>query len=790
MRGRSRILAVVVLSFICSACSVTRHIPEGQYLVQKVKIVDDKQTPKKERITPSDLEQYIRQTPNKRFLWTNFYVWLYEQANPAKDNRWNNWKRKIGQPPVLLDMELTEKSARNLKVYMDARGFFSSRATFSVDTTSRRKRARITYRTWQGEPYRIDTISYDFRDKFLEQIILADTANSLIRRGEIYDVPRLDQERQRITNYLKERGYYNFSVNNIEYIRDTLLGNHRVGITVVVKQFLTGYNERGEPIMENNTVYRINEINVFPDYDPVIMRTDTTALSRLDTVYFQGLNVIYERKPNLRPVVLRQAVPFYPNYVYNSNQVTRAYNDLMSLGYFKRTRVSFVEQPQAVDLTNYVSYIGEKADSTQTRVTREGYLQCNIYGSPALKQSFKVELEGSTTTSFYGLKATVGYQNRNIFRGAEALDVSFAVGYEFMKAPKAVKRRATEFGVTAGLLFPRFLGPWRAWRFRNVNQPKTKIEASINFQDRPYYRRTLSSASLTYLWSNSHYSSFSLRPLNINVVDANNVDSTFLNSTANKYLKESFKTQFIGGMSFGYVYNNQRKNLGRNATNIRFNFETAGNLIDGIEHLFWSRPKGKNYYTIFGIEYSQYFRTDLDISRKIMLGEVTALVGRIYGGVALAYGNSKAVPFDRQFYAGGSNGMRGWAPRTLGPGTAPRPENKFPIQTADMKLEANIELRFPIWGIVHGATFLDAGNIWFLKRESAASSDEVFHFGNFYKQLGLNTGIGLRFDVKFVVLRLDWGIQLHNPDNPVGQRWIHDFRWKNTALNFGVGYPF
>ena len=299
-------------------------------------------------------------------------------------------------------------------------------------------------------------------------------------------------------------------------------------------------------------------------------------------------------------------------------------------------------------------------------------------------------------------------------------------------------------------------------------------------------------------WANNRYSTFSLRPIDINLIDVTRLDPNFLQvdgsgssgMVQNRYLVESFKTQFVGGLSFSYGFNNQRRNLGGNATNIRFNLETAGNLIDAVEHLFWSRPKGLDHYTIFGIRYSQYFRSDLSVSRKVMLGDVTSLVGRLYGGVAMAYGNSSAVPFDRQFYCGGSNGMRGWTPRTLGQGSVPDPHDAFPIQTGDVKLEANLELRFPIWGIVHGATFFDVGNVWYIKRSPDYSDDAVFFFDNFYKQLGFNTGFGLRFDIKFFVLRLDWGIQLHNPNNPAGERWIHNFKWKNTALNFGVGYPF
>jgi len=787
-----KLLAVVLLGVVAGACSVTRYIPEGHYLLQRVTIEDDQNTPRKERIMADDLEKYVRQTPNKRLLGTNFYVWLYEQANPAKQNRWNNWKRRIGEAPVLLDMGLTQKSAENLKIYMNSRGFFSSQAFFEIDTTSRRKRARVAYRTVQHEPYRIDSISYEFRDKSLEPLILPDTANTLLRSGNIFDISVLDRERERITAHLRERGYFNFTVNNIEYVVDTLGGNRRVDVAVVIKQHLTGYNDQGQPERENNMIYRIDRINVYTDYDPMKIETEK-GTTKLDTTYFRGLNIVSNGRPNLRPQILRQAIPLYPNYIYNSAQVNRTYTDLMSLGYFKSTRVAFVEQPRAAEVTDYISYVGATRDSTKVRYLKEGYLTCNIYCTPTLKQSFKVDLEGSTTSSFYGLKATVGYQNRNIFRGAEAFDVSFAVGYEFMKGRDAKKRQATEFGVSTSLTFPRFLVPWRTSRYRSVNQPKTKLELSINFQDRPYYKRSLSSAGLTYQWTDSRYSSFSLRPIDINVVDVSYLDPDFLADTNNLYLKNSYKTQFIAGLTFGYSYNNQMKNLGGNATVIRFNAETAGNLLDGFAHLF-SSPTGDasdRYYTIFKIRYSQYFRADLSLSRKIMLGEKTALAGRLYGGVAMAYGNSTSVPFDRLFYAGGSNSMRGWTPRTLGPGSVPRPDTAYPSQLGDMKLEANLEFRFPIWGIIHGATFLDAGNIWFLKSDPEQYSNEgVFYLRDFYKQLGFNTGIGLRFDIKFAVLRLDWGIQLHNPNNPAGERWIHNFRWKNTALNFGVGYPF
>ncbi len=827
-----KIVAVVLLALAGSACSVTRNVPEGEYVLQSVKIKVGHETPRSERVSSDELEKYIRQSPNTRFLGTNLYVNLYnmgdklyrkkqarrmraaekrekrEKPKPIdksikkpkrkRKKREDNLFMRLGERAVLLDRDLTMRSADNLKVYVDSKGYFSSKVDYRIDTTSRRKRASVTYFIEQGEPYRIDTITYEFRDRFLEQIVKPDAAlNTLLHKDDIFDITRLDLERERIAGYLKTVGFYNFTIGNIEYEADTLMGGRRAALKMIVKQN-PRYNEQGRATWENNMIYRINRINIYPDYNPTAQRRRNDI--QLDTTRYRGLNIISEGHQNLRSRVLRHTVPIYPNYIYNSEMVNRTYTDLMALGYFKSVRMTFNVSPETDYSQSRVSFVGA-ADSLLERGndTKEGYLECNIHCTPMLKQSVKADLEGSVASSFYGLKGTLGYQNRNIFRGAESFDTSVSLGYEWMKNPEAKRRNATEFGVTAGVTFPHFLLPWRQRRYRSVNQPKTKVEVSLNFQDRPYYERVLSSAGVTYLWTNNHYSSFSLRPVDINVINVTRLDSNFLQIDStdpenqgmvqNKYLKESFRTQFVGGLSFSYTFNNQRKDMSGNSTNIRFNLETAGNLIGGVKHLFFSPPAGGGEREIFGIPYSQYFRTDLSASHKITLGAKTALVGRLYGGVAMAYGNSSAVPFDRQFYSGGSNGMRGWAPRTLGQGSVLDPNDAFPIQTGDVKLEANLELRFPIWGMIRGATFFDLGNIWYI-RHNEANPDGVFHFNNFYRQLGFNTGLGLRLDIKFFVLRLDWGIKLHNPNNPAGERWIQSFKFSDTAINFGVGYPF
>ena len=787
-----RMVVILSLGILCSACSVTRKLSPGEYFLQRVEIEDDKQTPKQERIRSTTLEEYVRQSPNKRFLGTNFYVWAYNLANPNKDNWWNNLKRKVGEEPVLLDTLLTEKSAQNLKTYMDSRGYYSSQVEYSIDTTRRRKRAFVSFKTIQNEPYRIKSISYDFRDNQLAPVIEADTASSLLKVGNIFDITALDKERQRITSYLNDRGYYNFSINNIEYRVDTLGNNREASIRMIVKRNITGYDERGRAIMDNNRIFRITEINVMPEYDPATER-EVASQRMVDTTFYQGLNIISEGKPNVRPAVLRTAIPLTPNTLYNSSQVERTYSEIMSLGYFKSARIAFEELPRGVDDSLMVNYAGEGREAYSPRRfedIKEGYLRCHILCSPTLKQSVNVELEGSTTSSFYGASATVGYQNRNLFRGVETLNTSVTFGYEYMKAPNTTKRSANELGLTVGLSFPRFILPFRL-STRNINMPRTKVEVSFNYQDRPYYRRDLSRATWTYSWRslNGRYS-YQLRPIDINWINVGYMNNEFFNSLRNEYLRQSYRTQAIVGLSGSYTYNNQNKNIGGNATLLRINFESAGNLMNLIGRTFSERTD-EGYYNVLGVRFSQYVRGDVSLSRKIVLGEKTALAGRIFAGCGVPYSNSKALPFDRLFYVGGSNSMRGWTPRTLGPGNTPAEDTPYPVQMGDMRLEGNLEFRFPIWGMFHGATFVDVGNVWYLGRDKTqVPADGVFHIDKFYKQLGMNTGLGLRIDITFVILRLDWGIQLHNPNRPEGQRWIHDFRWKNTALNFGVGYPF
>ena len=788
------ILILFIVAVLTVGCNVTRFLPEDSYLLSKVEIKPDRSVPRRERITQDKdgLDSYVRQTPNKRLFGFDFFVWVYEKYN-ARPNKKRDKVR--GEEPVLLNDHLTEKSVQNLKTYLDKSGYFNSEVTYSVDTTRRKQRAEVTYTLKQGLPTRITSIDYEFRDSSLRPIILADTINTLLHRGEVLNIGVLDAERSRIASYLNNRGYFDFSVNNIAYEIDTTQGRNSADVLMIVRPTLEGYDNRGVPIWEDNAIYRLRKIYVYPTYDPMLRSTSGFKEgAEVDSTSYYGLEIIRDNNSaqQLRNTELRRTIPLYPSYVYNAQQVERTYAELMSLGIFRNAKISFAHVPNLS--SNYVTFMGNDGDRNISMLnTREGYLDCFIYCTPALKQSVKVEVEASSTSTFYGLGTTVGYANSNIFRGAEAFDISARFGFEFMYAPDAKKRSAQELGITAGLSFPRFLVPFRPVPNPKISQPRTRLELSFDYQNRPYYRRNLSSARWAYSWKQGANSSFVVRPVDINWIDVKSVDESFLADIDNEYLRTSFESQLNAGLSFSYSYNNQNSELKRNHTFLRTNIETSGNLIQGLQKLLSHHSEGRDYYEILGIRYSQYVRGEVNVSHRIDLGNSMVLAGRLFGGVGVTYGNSEgySIPFDRMFYCGGANSMRGWVPRTLGPGNKlEMTDAEYPAQVGDVRLEANIELRFPIWGILHGATFVDAGNVWYLRDTEDSNPEDIFHFNSFYKQLGLNTGLGLRLDIKFAVLRLDLGIQLHNPGRPEGERWIHDFKWSNMALNFGVGYPF
>ncbi len=786
-KGKYSLVVVALMMIVATSCSIRNFLAEGEYVLRYNRIEADRTVPRDERIKPDEVSKYIKQRPSMDLF--NVRAWLYLNSDPERKNLWHSLMRALGTPPVILDTTLTRRSAENIAAYVASRGYFTAEEEFSFRLNPERRTAEVTYTTIQGEPYRIREVRYDIEDSYIAKLLQNDTL-SMVRRGKILDINALGEERKRITTLLRGEGYYDFSENNISFKVDTTLGNHGASVELVLRKQVLGYNSAGEPITQNNPIYRIGTIRVFPDYNATEAATNPNYLSSLDTLSHEGIDIIYHgSRPNIRPSVLRRLVKLQSGSVYNDRRVATTYENLMGVDYIHSANIVFT--PEGRDRMRTVTYVGDHWSDTAE--TEEGILDCEIRLSPALRQSYKIELETSTTSTFYGVATTVGYQNRNLFRGAELVDMSFTFGYELLKVEDpSLNRNSTELGGMVGITFPQFLSPIELDPAGRAHNPQTRLEISVNGQNRRYYDRVLSNISYGYSWSDGRKSRFVIRPFDVSLVKMNYVSQIFLDKLQNPYLRDSYTTQMMAGLSGSYTYGTPNINGRTDYNTLRVGFATSGNLLSGIKSLVGAEKVG-GHYTVFGIPYAQYLRGDVTWAQSVSLGESSSLVYRLYGGLIFPYGNSRneSLPADRLFYAGGVNSMRGWTVRTLGPGSSAEVNSGYPSQFGNLRLEANVEWRFPLGGIFDGAVFVDAGNVWYTPNIKGIPEGAAFKFGKALSDMALNTGVGLRLNLSVLVLRLDWGIQLHNPNKPEGERWVlaHP-SFRNTALNFGIGYPF
>ncbi|MCD8072796.1 MAG: hypothetical protein LUE10_06455 [Alistipes sp.] len=648
MTGISKYFLTILAVVLLSGCSATRRVPPGEYMLVKNVVKEDRDVPRKDRIRAGEVEKYIRPETNRKFLGTNLYVHLHNLAgaDTTKKNWINRTLRNWGEPPVLLDSTAVERSADLIHEYAQYVGYYNSRVSFDVET--RRKRAKAIYQIRQGDPYRIGDISYRFQDDLLRQVVMEDSAATLLRPGKILDGNVLVAEKERVTTYLRDNGFYDFNQSYIKYLADPTPEPDVFDLEVEFQQKVVDYTSLGEAVYDNTSVYRISEVFINPQYDPMKAASDKGYYERMDTMDYRGLKVIYPRggRPKIRASILRQVVNLYPNHIYDETEVRQAQINLMRLGNYRNAYIIF--EPVETQQEMIVTFVGGEDDDMSVEYATEKYLKCHINCTPALRQSYKIELEGTTASSFNAIRATVGYQNRNFFRGAELFDVSFTGGYEFLRS--AGRKGAFALGGATSITFPRFITPFKVDRYNKMVNPRSKAEISVNAQSRVVYERTLVSATWGYAWSNRGRSSFAFRPIDLNFVKLSSLDADWIAKQKNAYLIHSFDDQFVSGMSGSYLYNTQVAVPGRKRGSFVFhlNWETAGNLLDAGTSLLskkhTDRDSGEKYYRIFGIRYAQYFRFDASISDRIPLGGKTNIDFRLYGGMGKAYGNAVAMP--------------------------------------------------------------------------------------------------------------------------------------------------
>ncbi len=764
----------VVVMLLLGACSTTKVLEDDKYrLKSNVITVENAEEYPDYKI--SGLDKYIRQKPNTYFFKTkkggwNPFLYVANWTN-GKGGGWDKFVTKLGQAPVEFRPSLVNDSKSNLQTHLKYNGYYNSTVTDSIEL--KKQQAVVYYNVRLGKQYPIKKIFYQIDDPTLREFILADTLNSFIKVGVPLSEGLLDSEIERSAAYLRNNGYYDFSKNYYFFAADTVSVKDSALLRVIVKNYTR--NETPEDAKPHRQFY-IGDVYINPISDNLRYRTANSLKipQVMDTVKHHDLTILYDKNRKIRPSILDRMNRLHKGDLYSENLVNSTYQRFSNLRLYSSVNVELTK----VD-TNVVD--------------------CMIRLLPSKTHGYSVSLEASVNTSgLFGISPTVSYLNRNIFRGGEWLSLSVSGNFQFSATNST---RANEFGASAGLSFPTFvLLPDRV--FKNII-PRTDLAFSYNFQQRPEYTRNMIGGNFGWSWSSrSNKFYYKLVPVQINLVNLPKMSPGFLENMTNPFVREAYKNQFEFGLGFDIQYSSDPSiNPDRSFFKANLQFDMSGNLLSAFNKFMPTDSAG--YHTVWNAPYSQFARIELSVAQTWKFGKNNkqALAVRALGGFGYAYGNSAKMPFERLFWAGGANSLRGWSGRSVGPGSAPMDTTfSIPNQTGDMRLEANIEYRFPLFSVFRGAVFFDWGNIWNIDRraweniasveQEAVLDESYFSFKNMLRTSSLSGGIGLRVDINFVVIRLDLGFKLYDPAK---QDWNHISQWfrkSNYALQFGIGYPF
>ncbi len=768
------ILIPVLLVSIIYSCNPTKYVPREESLLD-----DNVINISKEGLKKSDVIPYIKQKPNKKIFGTRFHLGLYNLSNINK-TRWpHSWFRNIGEEPVIYDPYSVDQSVDQIKEYISSKGYFDSRV---ADTTITEKRKTdVYYNIDLLAPYLIRNIYYKIEDTTIQKFFYFDSINCLIERGKPYDVDVMLSERLRFERFVRDMGFYNFSSDHIFFQIDSTIGNREVNVYYGIKKF-TALDESNDPVIIDHPVYRIRDIYIYPDHVPRdVLEGGEEYLQSLDTVNYRGyFFVTRQSKPEIRYDLIIQSLYLRPGATYNLTNSERTQKHLLSLKTYRLVNILYNE-------------LQSRGDSLHP----ERLLDCNIQLTLLSQQSFRIELEGTNSAGYIGGALNLVYQHKNIFHGAELLNLRLRGAYEAIRRENSGLRSAQEFGVETSLRFPEFLLPFlNTEEFVKKYNPTTTALLAYNYQNLPTFHRTTANASYGYNWKSGVYNEHIINPLQLTAIKLGTIDSAFAKRIETSvYQAAAFRNVLIFGGNYSYIFSNQQIKRSRDYWFLRFNAEASGNLLSLASRIS-GKEKIDGSYHIFGQPFAQYIRTDIDLRYNVTLNDVSSIVYRGFAGTGVPYGNSKAIPFEKQYFGGGANSIRAWQVRSLGPGSYAIPDWDsvgFFNQTADIKIELNAEYRFKLFWILEGALFVDAGNIWSYSYDETQPGAQ-FKLNKFYKDMAIGTGLGLRFDFTFVIGRLDFGMKLRDPKIEGGSKWIIAQRPYNLkddfAMVFAIGYPF
>lgn len=729
MKAAYRISILAIILMAALSCSTTRVLEDGQYRLARNKIKIDNSR----SFNPSVLDPYLKQKPNSYFIFGwNPFLNIYNWQN-GKGQLWDRFVQKIGVAPVVYDPDMVDSSIENLRNHLTYLGYYNSTVTSNIAV--KKKRVDVTYNVTLGKRYPIKKISYVLpKDGEFSEIFLRDTSNLSIKAGDFLSESALQAETERSCAVLRNQGFYNFSKNYYFFEADTLDVKDSALLQLTINEYT-----------RNETAKDAQPIRKF---------------------YINDVQITYPNSLNFRKSILKELTTIRPGDVYSADEINRTYSRLSALKVFSSVNIGMT--PVDTNLIN-----------------------CSISLAQSKRQGFKFNLESSVnSTGLFGISPQVSYYHKNIFRGGEWLNLNFMGNFQ-LKFNDEI--RSNEFGVAAGLSFPKFFP--MPYRFFSGAIPRTDVNLSYNYQSRPEYTRNIISVTYGYNGNLKRRLFYQAYPLQMNVVKLFDIDQKFYSSLVNDpFLRNAYQDHFdLGSRAILYYTTNPDNTPKRPHFYTRVQFDIAGNMLSAFKPIMQKNDSGEGM--IWSTPFSQFVRGELTLSKTWFLGKNSkqSIATRLQAGAGYAYGNSTSLPFEKHFYAGGSNSLRGWQARTVGPGLAPMDTSfVIPNQTGDMKLEANIEYRFDMFWKVAGAVFVDAGNVWALKADSSEEGQaSLFRWQDFGRSIAANWGVGLRLDFGFLLLRVDMGMKIHDPARK--QRWVSPGQWlkeENYALHFGVGYPF
>ena len=773
MRVAYKISFIFFIFFIFYSCSPTKYIGKDEYLLDRVKVkVDDY------KLNRSDLKRNIRQKPNTRILGVaRFHLGLYNLSGRNEKKKFNQWLRRIGEAPVIYDPFMTQRSASQIELYLHNKGFYDAQVTDTV--FYKKKKALVEYYVKVGPVTRIQEVKFDDRrgrenliaeESGLMANFRRDTVNTLLEKDSSLDLDVLDDERERITKMLRERGYFNFSKNFIQFFADT---------TSVAKENMAKVFVRVVENAVDSNAYRryfVRNISVNFDYDPMLTAEQVDSMYNM--LYYNGYNILYRDKLKIKPKMIIETIQLQQMELYDARRVIDTYVRLQALNLFKMVNIDFKEVESDGDV---------KA------------LDCVIQLSPVKRQSYNVFLEGTHNSGNMGVGGNFTYNHRNVFRPGENISASIwgSLRKEQVNGEGKIFN-TSEIGAELKLVTPQFWMPFFKMKdFRRNYAPKTSISFSYSYEYTPYYTRSIANARFGYLWRKANKKwRYNFDLVDLNYVLMKDVDQNFIDGLKNEYIKNAYTDHMILSAVFSATYTDQQVNVKTaNYSYFRVNTETSGNFLSVIDGIAGSKSSAsgtlnEKYYKIFGVRYAQFVKADAEYRYNWYINRANSLVGRLFVGCGYPYGNMKVLPFEEAYYGGGANDIRAWQARTLGPGSYLATE-KYPNSVGDFKLAGNIEYRFKLIWLLEGALFVDAGNVWNINPKENRSGAKLNY--NFFNQIAIGTGAGLRLNANFFLLRFDLGIKVKDPSMPKENRFVlFDSRggFRRSVFNVAIGYPF